>query len=84
MSMRFAQAKVEAHIKKLSAIAITIRMNDLAAKLWLGIREWCGDSAYERYVQAHRTKPEKCGLLTPAEFYVERVNRRYSRPNRCC
>ncbi len=82
--MRFAQAKVEAHIRKLSAVAITIRMKELAAKLWMGIREWCGDSAYERYLQAPRTSSEKSRLLTPAEFYVERVNRRYSRPNRCC
>lgn len=82
--MRFAQAKGEAHIKKLGALAITIRMKDLAAKLWLGIREWCGDSAYERYVQAQRTNSEKVCLLTPAEFYVERADRRYSRPNRCC
>lgn len=82
--MFFAQAKVEVHIQKLSAIAIAIRMKDLAAKLWLGIREWCGDSAYERYLQAQRTNSEKVCLLTPAEFYVERVNRRYSRPNRCC
>jgi uncharacterized short protein YbdD (DUF466 family) len=82
--MRLGLAKVEAHVKKLSALAITIRMKDWGVKLWLGIREWCGDSAYERYVQAHRTNPEKCCLLTPAEFYVERVNRRYSRPNRCC
>jgi uncharacterized short protein YbdD (DUF466 family) len=82
--MRFAHAKVEARIQKLSALAIAIRIKGLAVKLWLGIREWCGDSAYERYVQAHRTKLEKCCLLTPAQFYVERVNRRYSRPNRCC
>jgi uncharacterized short protein YbdD (DUF466 family) len=52
--------------------------------LWLGIREWCGDSAYERYLQAQRTNSEKVSLLTPAEFYVDRLNRRYSRPNRCC
>jgi len=25
-------------------------MKSLVAKLWLGIREWCGDSAYERYL----------------------------------
>ena len=56
----------------------------LAQQAWLGIREWCGDSAYERYVQAQRSRPEETSLLTPAEFYVEQLNRRYSRPNRCC
>jgi len=66
------------------AHALAIWMKRLATKLWLGIREWCGDNAYERYVQAQRTKPDKSCLLTPTEFYVERANRRYSRPNRCC
>ena len=82
--MRTAQAKTQAHMEKLHALAAAIWTKRLAAKLWLGMREWCGDSAYERYVQAQKTKPEKSCLLTPAEFYVERVNRRYSRPNRCC
>jgi uncharacterized short protein YbdD (DUF466 family) len=82
--MRTAQAKTQAHREKLLALAAVIWTKRLAAKLWLGMREWCGDSAYERYVQAQKTKPEKPCLLTPAEFYVERVNRRYSRPNRCC
>jgi uncharacterized short protein YbdD (DUF466 family) len=53
--------------------------------LWRGLREWCGDASYERYLRwraqqkgtAHRT-------LTAEEFYVEQLNRRYSRPNRCC
>ena len=82
--MRSLQAATEVRMEKRRAVAAAIWMTRLAAKLWLGIREWCGDSAYERYVQAQRTKPEKSCLLTPAEFYVERVNRRYSRPNRCC
>jgi uncharacterized short protein YbdD (DUF466 family) len=76
--------QTKAHIEKPRAIAVAIWMKGLATKLWLGIREWCSDNAYERYVQAQRTNPEKSRLLTPSEFYVERVNRRYSRPNRCC
>ncbi len=52
---------------------------------WRGIREWCGDAAYERYLrslaaQQCPTKP----ALTAEEFYVEQLTRRYSRPNRCC
>jgi uncharacterized short protein YbdD (DUF466 family) len=52
-----------------------------ATHLWRGLREWCGDSAYERYLslQGGEKKP-----LTPAQFYVEQLNRKYSRPNRCC
>jgi uncharacterized short protein YbdD (DUF466 family) len=80
--MRLAQPEI--HTEKLRVLAVAMWIKRSAARLYLGIREWCGDSAYERYVQAQRTNPEKSGLLTPTEFYVERVNRRYSRPNRCC
>lgn len=52
--------------------------------IWIGIREWCGDSAYERYVQAQREISGKASLLTPEQFYVDQLNRKYSRPNRCC
>jgi uncharacterized short protein YbdD (DUF466 family) len=48
---------------------------------WRGLREWCGDSAYERYLRAVRAKK---GALTKEQFYVDQLNRRYSRPNRCC
>jgi uncharacterized short protein YbdD (DUF466 family) len=82
--MHSVQVEAPGQVEKPHAIAWATWIKRLATKLWLGIREWCGDSAYERYVQVQRTKPEKCCLLTPAEFYVERVNRRYSRPNRCC
>ena len=53
-------------------------------KLWRGLREWSGDSAYERYLRSPRTPANTSNMLTPAEFYVEQLNRRYSRPNRCC
>jgi uncharacterized short protein YbdD (DUF466 family) len=51
---------------------------------WYGLREWCGDSAYERYVQAQAAHADKAEVLSRTEFYVEQLNRRYSRPNRCC
>jgi uncharacterized short protein YbdD (DUF466 family) len=53
-------------------------------RFWRGLREWCGDAAYESYL---RSQGRRCGsgrTLTPAEFYVEQLNRRYSKPNRCC
>lgn len=53
------------------------------ALFWQGLREWCGDAAYEKYVKcALRMHQES--ILTPAEFYVEQLNKKYSRPNRCC
>lgn len=53
-------------------------------RFWRGLREWCGDAAYETYLRSRRRHPASCRTLTPTEFYVEQLNRRYSRPNRCC
>lgn len=56
----------------------------LLRRLWRGLREWCGDAAYERYLRSAATKSSSCRALTAKEFYVEQLDRRYSRPNRCC
>ena len=53
------------------------------AKFWQGLREWSGDAAYDRYLQCSSPSVEK-KPLTAAEFYVEQLNRKYSRPSRCC
>ena len=50
---------------------------------WRGLREWSGDAAYDRYL-ACASRTTRSRILTPAEFYVEQLNRKYSRPNRCC
>jgi uncharacterized short protein YbdD (DUF466 family) len=55
-----------------------------ARRFWRGLREWCGDAAYERYLRSLAARECKQGTLTAEEFYVEQLNRRYSRPNRCC
>jgi len=47
------------------------------------IREWCGDSSYERYQRAMERKREPL-LLSPQQFYMQQLERKYSRPNRCC
>jgi Selenoprotein, putative len=53
------------------------------AVLWRGLREWCGDAAYENYKEcATRAGQER--VLSAAEFYVEQLNRKYSKPTRCC
>jgi len=51
---------------------------------WQGLREWCGDAAYECYLRSARKRFGTHDLLSPTDFYVEQLNRRYSRPNRCC
>ncbi len=55
----------------------------VAVRFWRGVREWCGDAAYERYANWASRKRSK-NLMSPAEFYMEQLNRKYSRPNRCC
>jgi len=57
----------------------------VVARVWTGIREWCGDAAYERYLKAHAK--HGCGaavLMSREEFYVEQLQKRYSRVSRCC
>ena len=56
----------------------------MARRMWRGLREWCGDAAYERYLGSKATRVSSLKALSAEEFYVEQLNRRYSRPNRCC
>lgn len=54
-----------------------------ARVVWKGVRDWCGDSAYETYLGCAARKstlPE----LSREEFYVAQMERKYSRVNRCC
>ena len=53
------------------------------ARFWQGLREWCGDAAYEQYRKCAVRAGQKA-VLSPAQFYVEQLNKKYSRPNRCC
>jgi uncharacterized short protein YbdD (DUF466 family) len=62
----------------------TKNIRRLAHCFWRGVREWCGDAAYERYLRSLAARESKSRALTAEEFYVEQLNRRYSRPNRCC
>ena len=55
-----------------------------AARLWLGIREWCGDRAYERYQEAHARRGSGAAQLSRRDFYVAQLEKRYSRVSRCC
>ena len=50
---------------------------------WQGLRQWCGDSAYETYKKCASRTGEGT-ILSPEQFYVEQLNKKYSRPNRCC
>jgi uncharacterized short protein YbdD (DUF466 family) len=52
-------------------------------RVWQGFREWSGDRAYEKYLECALRTGRKAPL-TRAEFYVEQLTRKYSRPSRCC
>jgi uncharacterized short protein YbdD (DUF466 family) len=54
-----------------------------ARNFWRGLRQWSGDSAYETYLACAKHQPAN-KPLSATEFYVEQLNRKYSRPNRCC
>jgi uncharacterized short protein YbdD (DUF466 family) len=53
-------------------------------RFWRGLREWCGDAAYERYLRSSEAQPPGCPRLNAKEFYLQQLDRRWSRPNRCC
>lgn len=59
------------------------KMLAITRSFWLGLREWCGDAAYERYQRAV-VRNKITHTATPEQFYVEQLERRYSRPSRCC
>ena len=63
--------------------ALWAQFRDVLDSLWRGLRQWSGDSAYEMYLAcANRERGRE--PMSPAEFYVEQLNRKYTRPNRCC
>jgi uncharacterized short protein YbdD (DUF466 family) len=49
-----------------------------------GIREWCGDAAYDRYLESHRRKNPQSEAMTREAFYVSQLQKKYSRVSRCC
>lgn len=54
-----------------------------AGRLWLWLREWCGDAAYERYLRAATRNAQSC-IATREQFYLQQLERKYSKPSRCC
>lgn len=43
-----------------------------------------GEGEYLRYCEHLRSRHPERSLPTAEEFYVSRMNEKYSRPNRCC
>ena len=68
----------------LHTIELRGRAKVLLRRVWRGIREWCGDAAYERYVKSHLKHSCETTPLSREEFYLQQLRKRYSRVSRCC
>ena len=60
----------------------------VAWQVWWALRQIFGDAAYENYLQSVRrnvTRDEKIAApLSRDEFYLDSLQRRYSKISRCC
>lgn len=65
----------------MSALA-SRRVSALPRAVWNYVRAVMGDQAYERYLEV--AKRTGAPPLSPQEFYLESVERRYSTVSRCC
>jgi uncharacterized short protein YbdD (DUF466 family) len=56
----------------------------LIRKWWKMLGQVMGEGEYDRYCEHLRSKHPGHTIPTAGEFYVSRLNEKYSRPNRCC
>jgi uncharacterized short protein YbdD (DUF466 family) len=56
----------------------------LMRKIWKLLGQVMGEGEYLRYCEHLRSKHPDRRVPTAGEFYVSRLNEKYSRPNRCC
>jgi len=61
---------------------LRMQLRSALLQFWRGLRQWSGDAAYETYLACALRQNGK--PLSPEQFYVEQLSRKYSRPNRCC
>ena len=62
--------------------AFTLRFGPGLRSVWNYVRAVMGDQAYERYLEVARRDGVK--PLSAEDFYVESLERRYSKVSRCC
>ena len=56
----------------------------LLRRWWSLLGQVMGEGEYSRYCEHLRAKHPELRLPTAEEFYVDRLNEKYSRPSRCC
>ncbi len=54
----------------------------MACAFWQWLRGFTGDTAYESYLR--HVGDGSAPRLTAEEFYLDDMQRKYTRPNRCC
>lgn len=59
-------------------------LSDDLRKLWDFMRSVSGDDAYERYLERHSRVHPGVPPLSPAEFFADAQDRKWSDVNRCC
>jgi uncharacterized short protein YbdD (DUF466 family) len=58
------------------------KIRQILIELWSFARELLGENAYARY-REHAAARGGCPM-TAQEFYLSELQRKYSRPSRCC
>jgi uncharacterized short protein YbdD (DUF466 family) len=52
--------------------------------IWVKIQDWAGENDYARYCEHLRRRHPGREVPSAKEFYLSRLQDRYSRPSRCC
>jgi hypothetical protein len=67
---------------------IVFRLQTSVARFWWAVRQIFGDAAYENYLRSVSAENGQGGKaqtpLSPEDFYLDSLRRRYSRISRCC
>jgi uncharacterized short protein YbdD (DUF466 family) len=69
---------------KIHSAKLNNRARQMLSRIWQGIREWCGDAAYDRYLRSSVKNSDGLAVLTREEFYLSQLQKKYSRVSRCC
>jgi uncharacterized short protein YbdD (DUF466 family) len=58
------------------------RLKTALRQIWQFVREMAGEDAYARFCSRAATRGEP--IPSQTEFYLSELERKHSRPNRCC
>jgi uncharacterized short protein YbdD (DUF466 family) len=61
-----------------------MKLAALCKRIWQWLRAVTGDAAYESYVRHTSRISREATVLSPRDFYLDQLRRRYNTINRCC